>query len=99
MRRFCAGRGIRRRSGIDDVHLEAIVTIAISRVGHAYGRRTMHGLQASQGIHVSQSRVAMKQVAPIQYRSRCVDTQRMLNPIYTLSCKLQRIAVTLHKKK
>lgn len=83
LRRFCSERGIRRRSGIDDARLEAITTIAIALVGHGYGRRTMHGLLASHGIHVSQSRVAaaMERVAPVQYVSRRADTQTLLNPV------------------
>lgn len=83
LRRFCRLMDIGPRSGsLDDASLYRALSSAIARVGHSYGRRTMHGLLASQGIHVSQSRVAavMEQIAPIQYLSRRHNVQRMLNP-------------------
>ena len=83
VRRFCASRGIRCRSGIDEAHLDRIVRTLVTRVGHAYGRRTMHGLVHSQGVQVSQSRLAasLERVAPIQYAARRHETNRMLNPL------------------
>ena len=55
----------------------------VTRVGHAYGKRTMHGLLRSQGVRVSQRMLAasMQRVAPLQYASRCHITNRSLNPL------------------
>ena len=76
VRRFIAPRNL------EDAALQGILLSAITNVGHAYGRRTMHGLLASQGIHASQARLAtaMQLLAPIQYAARRRNTQRMLNP-------------------
>lgn len=81
LRRFCASRNIGPR-GLEDAILQHIVCSAISSVGHSYGRRTMHGMLASRGIHVSQSRLAaaMQIIAPIQYAARRRNIQRMVNP-------------------
>lgn len=42
----------------------------------------MHGMLASQGIHVSQARLAaaMELIAPVQYAARRCNIQRMINP-------------------
>lgn len=71
------------RPTLSDRDLDQCVTPYIRRVGHAYGRRTMHGLLRSNGIHVCQARLAasLRQLAPVQYHARSVDTYRMLNPM------------------
>ncbi len=70
------------RNSLDDPDLDHSVRLYIQRVGHAYGRRTMHGLLRSYGIQDSQARLAasMIRVAPIHYQARRHDTYRMLNP-------------------
>ena len=83
IRRFCASRGIGYRGGIDDARLDGIVRTLVYRVGHSYGRRTMNGLLRSEGVLVSQSRLAasLERVSPIQYAARRHETNRMLNPL------------------
>ena len=82
IRRFCSSRGVRYRGDVDDAGLDAIVRNLVGRVGHSYGRRTMHGLLQSLGFRVSQSRLAssMQRVAPIQYSARQHDMNRLINP-------------------
>ena len=45
---------------------ELLIESQIDRVGHSYGRQTMHGLLAAQGIQVAEDRVSrsMSRVAP-----------------------------------
>lgn len=90
LRRYCADRCIGRRSMcIDDVELERVLLVAIARVGHSYGRRSMQGLLASEGVQVSQSRLSsiMERIAPIQHAARQQDAHRLLNPIpYRARC-------------
>ena len=83
LRRYCASRGIRYRGRVTQVHLDDIVRSYVRRVGHSYGRRMMHGMLASQEIHVSQARVrgSLQRVAPIQYASRSRDAIALLNPL------------------
>lgn len=82
VRLFCASRNIAPRN-LEYAALQGNLLSAIANVGHAYGRRTMHGLLASQGVRVSQARLAraVQLIAPIQYAARQRNTQRMLNPI------------------
>ena len=84
VRRFCRRRGIRsrRRGGLDDTTLDEITGYFINRVGHSYGRRTMHGLLASRGLTACQLRVgrSLNWLAPLQYAQRRHDVHRMLNP-------------------
>lgn len=57
----------------------------VLHVGHAYGRSTMQGLLCSNGIEVSQSRIAaaLRRVAPTQYGgARRIDTYHMLNSFH-----------------
>ena len=79
--RFCARRNIRRAVNAPD--LDPLVYDLVNRVGHAYGRRTLHGLLHSRGVCVSQRRVAasMQRVAPLEYARRRHTTHRLLNPI------------------
>ena len=96
LRRYCASRGIRYRGRITQVHLDDIVRSYVRRVGHSYGRRMMHGMLASQEIHVSQARVrgsleihvsqarvrgSLQHGSPIQYASRSRDAIALLNPL------------------
>lgn len=57
VRLFCASRNIAPRN-LEYAALQGNLLSAIANVGHAYGRRTMHGLLASQGVRVSQARLA-----------------------------------------
>lgn len=83
VRRFCTDRLMRRRSSLSDSDLDAVVGIFIRRVGHSYGRRTLHGLLRYYGIQVSQGRLSasLRRVAPSQYRARSLATYRVLNPV------------------
>ena len=83
IRRFCASRGAQRRGSVDDSRLDGIVRSCVARVGHSYGRRTMHGLFRSHGIVVGQSRLAaaMQRVAPIQHLARRLDVHQLMNPL------------------
>lgn len=69
VRRFCRRRGIRYRSNLNDIELDVIIRESVIRHGHAYGRRTMHGLLASRGIHVSQKRVGQSLRQNLPYSS------------------------------
>lgn len=82
IRRFCSSRELRRRGELDDVSLDNVVSSLVRSVGHAYGRRTMHGLLSSQGYRVSQSRVAasLQRIAPVQYSAWQCSTHQLLNP-------------------
>ena len=82
VRRFSAAMGLRRRGLLDDSTLDRIVSTLIRRVGHSYGRRTMHGLLRSLGFRVSQSRVSrsMQRVALVQHRFRQSNVHQLLNP-------------------
>ena len=70
------------RPTLNERDLDQCVTAYIRRVGHAYGRRTMQGLLRSNGIQVSQARLAasLRRLAPLQYHARSIDIHRMLNP-------------------
>ena len=82
VRRFCQARGLLRRHTLGENALDQCVRMYVLRVGHAYGRRTMQGLLRSNGIEVSQRRIAaaLRRVAPVQYCTRRIDAYRMLNP-------------------
>ena len=81
--RFCARRDIHHRCGVNALDLDRLVCNLVYRVGHAYGRRTLHGLLQSRGVCVSQRRVAtsMQRVAPLEYAGRRHTTRRLLNPV------------------
>lgn len=86
---------------LNDRDLDQCVTTYIRRVGHAYGRRTMHGLLRSNGIRVSQARLAasLRRLAPVQYHARSVDTYRMLNPVpYRASYYGQKLHLDQNEK-
>ena len=63
--------------------LDHLVYDLVARVGHAYGRRTLHGLLHSRGESVSQRRFAasIQRVAPLEYAGRRHTTNRLLNPV------------------
>lgn len=83
IRRFCHSRDIHYRSRLSTVELERLVQHTVTRVGHSYGRRSLHGLLRSQGIHVSQSRIgaALRNTFPLQHSVRRHTLGRALNPI------------------
>lgn len=82
VRRYCSSEGIHYRSRLTDPQLDRLVSAQIQAVGHSYGRRTLHGLLSSQGLHVSQRRLGscMSRVAPIPQRHRTHIARRHLNP-------------------
>ena len=75
-------RGVRVRPLLDQPSLDRLISSLVSRVGHSYGRRTMHGLLSSVGVQVCQARVAisLSRIAPIQYACRRNFMNRLLNP-------------------
>ena len=83
VRRFCFNKGIHYRSGLSTHGVNCLVASAVLSVGHSYGRKTLHGLIASTGIHVSQQRISdsLGRVAPGPLMSRQNLTHRQLNPI------------------
>ena len=80
VRRYCCRRGVRVRPLVDQPSLDRVVSSLVNRVGHSYGKRTMHGLSA--GVRACQARVALSlsRIAPIQYASRRSFANRSLNP-------------------
>ena len=80
--RYCSNEGIHYRSGLTDLQLDRLVSSQIQAVEHSYGRQTLHGLLASQGLHVSQCRLSacMSRVAPGPQRQRTHSACRHLNP-------------------
>ena len=83
VRRFCAERGIRYRSGLSDTQLDHIVSSRVSRVGHSYGRRSMQGLLRSDGINVSQGRIglALRRNFPSAHAQRVCNIVHHMNPV------------------
>lgn len=53
------------------------------QVGPVYGRKTMTGLLASQGLRVSQARVgeALKRTNPLYHYKRSTSTVKLMNPV------------------
>ena len=54
-----------------------------TQVGPVYGRKTMTGLLASQGLRVAQARVgeSLRRTNPQYHHKRCTSTAKLLNPI------------------
>ena len=50
VRRFCSEHDIHYRSNLSDQELDRVIHNGVITVGHSYGRRTMHGLLASNGV-------------------------------------------------
>ena len=82
IRRFCSTRGLSCRV-VDDRCLDRVLTAFVSRLGHSYGRRTMQGDLRSQGMRVSQVRIAasLQCIAPIHYSAHHHSVHQAVNPI------------------
>ena len=82
LRCLCSSEDIHFRSGLSDLQLDQMVSGLVQAVGHSYGRRMIHGLLSSQGIHVSQRRLSrsMSRVAPGPQLIRMHTARRHLNP-------------------
>ncbi len=81
VRRFCHERSIGARRVSDDA-LDSIVASRLSRVGHTYGRQTMHGLLRAQGVRASQMRVAasLQRTHPFAHWQRQQNMDSLINP-------------------
>lgn len=66
IRRFCSIHNIHYHSRLGDLPLDRLGLSQVWAVGHSYGKRTLHGLLSSHGIHVSQRRLgeSLSRVAP-----------------------------------
>lgn len=55
----------------------------LMQVGPTYGRKTMTGLLASSGLHVSEARVgeSLRQTNPNYQLARTMATARQMNPV------------------
>lgn len=88
VRRFCLSRGIHYRSRLTASSLDRIVHSRVSQVGHSYGRRTLHGLLRSEGLHVSQQRIgdSLRHLFPQAHHQRASTMAAHINPVpYTAS--------------
>ena len=88
VRRFCFRRGIHYRSRLSTASLDRLVHSRVSQVGHSYGRRTLHGLLRSEGVHVSQQRISnsLHRLFPQAHHQRTHTMAMHINPIpYTAS--------------
>ena len=83
VRRFCLSRGIHYRSRLNASSLDRIVHLRVSQVGHSYGRRTLHGLLRSEGLHVSQRRIrsSLRRMFPLAQSQRATTMDMHINPI------------------
>lgn len=66
-----------------------------------YGRKTMTGLLASQGLRVSQARVgeSLRRTNPHYHQKRSTSTARLLNPVpYTADYFSHKIHVDQNEK-
>ena len=72
-----------------------------TQVGPVYGRKTMTGLLASQGLRVSQARVgkSLRRTNPQYHHRRSTATARLLNPIpYTADYFGHKVHVDQNEK-
>ena len=83
VQRFCVSNDIHGTSRLGPVELSQVVTSAIGRVGPTYGRKTMKGFLATNGIRVGQRQIAavMPYCNPAYHRRRQANTAKLLNPI------------------
>ena len=101
VRRFCSERGIRFRSGLNDSELDEVVSARVRAVGDSYGRRTLHGLLHSEGIHVSQRRIAasLRRTHPHELASRTQSMAQHINPVpYVAHCFGDKLHVDQNEK-
>ena len=50
VRRFCSEHSIHYHNNLPVQELDRVIHNGVFTVGHSYGRRTMHGLLASNGV-------------------------------------------------
>lgn len=83
VRRFCRERNIRYRSNLSDEEVDRLVSRCVFSIGHTYGRRSLHGLLRSEGVHVSQRRLgrSLQRTFPAAHSRRHQTAGRSINPI------------------
>jgi predicted metal-dependent hydrolase len=67
---------------ISNDELASKIRHVVSRSGPYYGRKTIKGALATEGIHASQRRIAtqLRQINPQNHLKRALNTHRQLNP-------------------
>ena len=101
VRRFCRERNIRYRCNLSDDDVDMLVRRCVLSVGHAYGRRSLHGLFRSGGVHVSQRRLGMslRRNFPAAHSIRNQTAGRAINPIpYQATFYGQKLHVDQNEK-
>lgn len=76
-------------------------TLSFIQVGPVYGRKTMTGLLASQGLKVSQARVgeSLRRTNPQYNQKRCTSASARLNPFpYTADYFGHKVHVDQNEK-
>ena len=78
--------------------LDEVVSARIRAVGDSYGRRTLHGLLHSEGIHVSQRRIAAH-THRHELASRTQSMAQHINPVpYVAHCFGDKLHVDQNEK-
>eukprot|EP00731_Ephydatia_muelleri_P004867 Em0002g1043a len=82
VKRFCQIHDIHRTARLTEDVVKEAVTVGVAMVGPTYGRKTMCGLLASEGLKVSETRVgqALQTVRPDYHHMRVTKTTQSLNP-------------------